>query len=213
VPRERRSANKPDSNDDRVIKVYVRDLDQLFDSMDPSPFHEKALDRNAHEYIVSLARDLPADAPAELVVYLDQNVGLDDEPRLLGDAIHAYFERRAVELRRELRQMLHKGWIALIVGLTLLISSVIVSQIVARKFGNGPLATMVRESLLIGGWVAMWRPMDFFLYELWSLRADLRVYEQLSRMPVRIVYTKSEQRNTASATSRNRWRTPFSQPT
>jgi hypothetical protein len=52
----------------------------------------------------------------------------------------------------------------------------------------GPLATVLRESLLIGGWVAMWRPMDFFLYELWAMRSNIKVYDQLSRAAVRIVY-------------------------
>jgi hypothetical protein len=101
----------------------------------------------------------------------------------------------------------------MIIGLTFLILSVSVSQMVARHFGIGPLATVVRESLLIGGWVAMWRPMDFFLYELWSLRADLRVYVRLSRMPVGIVYTGTAQATDAPKTSQNRWRTELVHPT
>jgi hypothetical protein len=65
--------------------------------------------------------------------------------------------------------------------------------------GQGPLATVIRESLLIGGWVAMWRPMDFFLYELWIMRRELRIYQWLSRAAVRIVYAAAPPRTMARA--------------
>jgi hypothetical protein len=51
---------------------------------------------------------------------------------------------------------------------------------------------VVRESLLIGGWVAMWRPMEILLYEYWDLRREQRIYQRLSRVDVRIVYTGSD---------------------
>jgi hypothetical protein len=78
--------------------------------------------------------------------------------------------------------------INLCIGLTLLVGSVIIGESVVRHMGRGPLATVLRESLLIGGWVAMWRPIDFLLYELWAKRSELRVFTRLARVAVRIVY-------------------------
>ena len=43
---------------------------------------------------------------------------------------------------------------------------------------------------MIGGWVAMWRPMEIFLYDWWPIRADGKLYDRLSVMPVRIAYTR-----------------------
>jgi hypothetical protein len=175
-----------------AIKVYVKELDQLFNSLDPSPFHEKDLDRNAHEYIVSTARELPGCDPAVLLVYLEKPEGIADDPRLLADAVRIHFARRAELLRRELRQLLRRGWVSLLIGVTFLLTSVLVGQAVARHFGYGPLATVVRESLIIGGWVAMWRPMEILLYDYWALRREQRIYQRLSRVDVRIVYTGSD---------------------
>jgi hypothetical protein len=56
--------------------------------------------------------------------------------------------------------------------------------------GDGGLGGVLRESLLIGGWVAMWRPMEIFLYDWWPLRADARLADRLAAMPVRIVYVQ-----------------------
>ena len=48
----------------------------------------------------------------------------------------------------------------------------------------GTLPIILREGLIIAGWVAMWRPMEIFLYEWWPLLRKGRLYEKLSRMRV-----------------------------
>jgi hypothetical protein len=45
---------------------------------------------------------------------------------------------------------------------------------------------VLRESLLVGGWVAMWRPIEIFLYDWWPVRAEARRYDRLAAMPVEI---------------------------
>ena len=44
-----------------VIEVHVGELKQLFNSIDPSPFRNRDLDREAEEFIVGWAKDLPRD--------------------------------------------------------------------------------------------------------------------------------------------------------
>jgi hypothetical protein len=51
----------------------------------------------------------------------------------------------------------------------------------------GTWAAVARESLTIAGWVAMWRPMQIYLYEWWPLRRQTRIYQKLSHMPVEII--------------------------
>ena len=51
----------------------------------------------------------------------------------------------------------------------------------------GTWAGVLRESLTIAGWVAMWRPTQLYLYDWWPLRRKQRVYTKLSRMPVEVI--------------------------
>jgi hypothetical protein len=48
------------------------------------------------------------------------------------------------------------------------------------------VGALIRETLVIGGWVAMWRPLEIFLYDWWPIRAERQLYERLSVMPVRV---------------------------
>ena len=167
------------------IDVRVRELAQLFDTMDPSPFREQDLASSAEEYIVDSARELPRRAPLQLRIHLDQApsaaVGSAAE-----DAIHAHFARRAMHLRRSMRELLRDGLVSLVIGIAFLVVFFITSQAVMRMMGDNPWSTFARESLLIGGWVAMWRPLEVFLYLWWPILRERRLHDRLSRMPVQI---------------------------
>jgi hypothetical protein len=55
-----------------TISLKLRDTNQLFNSMDPSPFIEKDLDDDAEEFIVSWAQEFPPNASIKLRIHLDQ---------------------------------------------------------------------------------------------------------------------------------------------
>ena len=57
---------------------------------------------------------------------------------------------------------------------------------VAGWLADTPFANLARESLSIGGWVAMWRPLEVFLYDWWPIRAEARLFDRLALMPVEI---------------------------
>jgi hypothetical protein len=51
---------------------------------------------------------------------------------------------------------------------------------------SGTFRSIARESLTIAGWVAMWRPMQIYLYDWWPLRRRGKLYEKLSLMKVEV---------------------------
>ncbi len=168
------------------IEVHLRELNQLFDGLDPSPFREKDLDGNAEEYIVESVKELPARGPCRLLIHVDRPTSLSDE-RVVGDAIRVHFARRSKLLRRDLRRLLRRGLISLGIGVAFLAVFFILAQVLNRLMGDSGLATLFREGLIIVGWVAMWRPLEIFLYDWWPIVGQRRLYDRLSRVGVRIV--------------------------
>lgn len=183
----------PSTGDDlpagcQLIEIHVAELRQMFDAIDPSPFHERDLDAKAEEFIVGWALDVPKDAPLALLVHLDRETGVGDEAAVLRRAVAEHFSRRAQATRRRLRQLLRVGRTALLIGLAVVAASIVVGDLVAAAFRGRRMAEIVRESLLIGSWVAMWRPIEIFLYDWWPVRAEARLFDRLAAMPVRIRY-------------------------
>jgi hypothetical protein len=171
-----------------VIEVHVGELKQLFDAIDPSPFRDRDLDPKAEEFIVGWAKDLPRDSLLALVVDLDREAGLPDEAAVLRDAIHEFFRHRAETYRRRLRELFRVGRTSLAIGLVTLAAAVALGDFLATLMKESRVGEIVRESLTIGGWVSMWRPLEVFLYDWWPIRNEARLSDRLAAMPVRIRY-------------------------
>lgn len=168
------------------IEVRVSELRKLFNEIDPSPFHAKDLDAKAEDFIVGWARDLPGNAPLALIVHVDRIDDIDEGREVLSRAIREYFSQRALAVRQELRQLFRVGRTSLLIGLACLATAVASRHVLLRLLSERPLGHIAAESLLIGGWVAMWRPLEIFLYDWWPLRAKGTLYDRLAAMPVRI---------------------------
>ena len=54
---------------ENMIELRVEGLAQLFHTLDPFPFRERDLDREAEEFIVGWARELPPNHPITIVVH------------------------------------------------------------------------------------------------------------------------------------------------
>jgi hypothetical protein len=99
-----------------------------------------------------------------------------------------HFPVQSASSRRDLRQLFRRGRISLAIGLAFLASAIAIGDALASYFQESRWAAILRESLVIGGWVAMWRPLEVFLYDWWPIREEARLFDRLSAMPVRIVY-------------------------
>lgn len=170
-----------------TLQLYLGELRQLFDSLDPAPFRERDLDPKAAEYITDSAREAPAGAALALQVQLGREPATPAASALLRDAVREYFERRAASRRRELRLLFRNGRFSLLIGIAFLAGAIALAQWLGELIRHEGYAWLVSESLIIGGWVALWRPMEIFLYDWWPIRADAKLFDRLAAMPVSLI--------------------------
>ena len=170
-----------------LIEIELSSIYQMFNTLDPAPFYERDIDADAEEYIVSSAREISLKRQLKLVIYLPEDEVLKEDPELLANAIHHYFGYRMNASRRDLRHVFRQGRSSLMIGLVFLILCIGAQSLVALIPGNsGFLRDIIREGLLISGWVAMWKPIQIFLYDWWPVVLMIRVYRRLSRIEVEI---------------------------
>jgi len=153
--------------------------------MDPSPFLDRDLDHDAEEFIVSWARELPKGNRFELIIHLATTPEAEKTADVEG-AVQHYFASRAEIKRREFRLLLRRGHVSLTIGLLFLAVCLLASGF-AGRLGHASAAEIVREGLIIVGWVAMWRPLETYLYDWWPVRYEWLILRKLARMHVRLI--------------------------
>lgn len=168
------------------ILVHIQSLAQLFNSFDPSPFHERDLDDDAESYIIGWARELPEPAPIRLIIDLPEEEARKAEERGLAMALTNYFSERASSIERDIRELFRVGWRILAISVPILVVCLVASQSVEALLSPGPVARVMEESLLLLGWVANWKPIEIFLFDWLPLRRRRNLYRRLAAAEVRI---------------------------
>ena len=171
---------------ENVIQLKLREVSQLFNSLDPSPFNAKDLDHDAEEFIVSWARELSPKRDLKLVIHLEKPLSPNQTEDTVRESVQHYFAYRASINRLELRELLKRGRTSLLIGGCFLSGCLFLGKLVAEHTASGVFGGIARESLTIGGWVAMWRPMEIYLYDWWPLSHHGTLLTRLSHIQVEL---------------------------
>ena len=179
----RRYAGPPEVG---VIEVRLSRLSQFFNSLDPSPFFDKDLDQDAEEYIVGSAEMFPPPAALRLIISMPvDQAALTNAPEI-ASGVHNYFAYRTDEAYRRLSALLREGRTAILIGLIFLVVCISVQQLAVAALPHGTVSDILAEGLAIVGWVAMWRPLEIFLYDWWPIRRRARLFARLASVPVEL---------------------------
>ncbi len=169
-----------------LIELKLSSLQQLFNMLDPAPFRVKDLAPAAEEYIVDSAEEFPLETPLRLSLHLSPGLSANEQMAGASQAIHNYFAYRAEVTARHFSRVLRQGRKALVIGLGFLFCCILAHHAIAAQGQSGLFWSIVEEGILITGWVAMWHPINLFLYEWWPIRHKQRLYEKLAQMEVEL---------------------------
>jgi hypothetical protein len=168
------------------IAVRIASLSQLFNSLDPFPFQERDLDKNAEEFIAGWARELPRDEPIHIMLHLPAAEAQKPECEEVGEALRKYFAYRAEVTQRDLNELFRTAQRALLIGMSVLAVGLLSTQFITSQLGESGFARYFQEGVIIMSWVANWKPMEMFLYDWWPVLRTRNLYRRLSNATVEI---------------------------
>lgn len=170
-----------------VIDIRLNDIRQLYDSLDPSPFREKSLDRDAESYLIESAGEFPS--KAEFCVLVHGPPSLQAHVDDIAAAIHTHFQSLTTLAERRHRRRQRNLYMALLLGFAVLAAALLLRTLVTDW--TGAVGEVIAEGLLILAWVALWRPAEMALFEEWERREQLRLLQGLARVPVEFRASKN----------------------
>src|SRR4249919_2433900 len=86
---------------DDVIELRFDEIAQLFHTLDPFPFRERDLDKEAEDFLVGWARELPANRPIKIAIHFPATDSQKKAAQELDEAFSRYFSYRASTLQRD----------------------------------------------------------------------------------------------------------------
>ena len=164
-----------------TVNIHVRDEAQLFNSLDPSPFWDRDLDRDAATFIEEEFADKWSADTWHLHVHVHDGEVLAEH---LQQAVENYYGRLAGSARHELQETRRLGELAFIGGMAVFLLSMVLRQVLQNVLVTSP--HILDEGLILLAWLALWRPTEGLVYEWVPLYRKRKLYERLADIRVEI---------------------------
>jgi hypothetical protein len=163
------------------VRIHIHELAQLYNSLDPSPFWDRDLDRNAAEFIEGEFRERLWADTWHLIVHVRSG---DADSQTLQSALESYYDRLTASTRRELKEHFRSARLGLLAGLTLF--GMFMGARTLLRATVPALPSAVDEGLIILAWLTLWRPAETLAYEWLPLYRRQRLYERLRSVRVSV---------------------------
>lgn len=154
-----------EADDQLVVKLSFKRVDQFFDPDDLSPVKSRDLTDAALFAMVKAIIDREPRKPVSYVIRFPASEVTEEVASDLPEAVRTFFIYRCEGAKRNLRVLLKRMKYGLIYGLS--ISAVLITILIylLSKITDQVLADIVLGAIVIFCWVALWDPIDIFLHQ------------------------------------------------
>jgi hypothetical protein len=170
----------------QALDIHVDTSERLFNSIDPAPFRDRDLDPAVITYVVEWAEDQPGDAVLQLCVQLDRAAPSHDDAAVIRAGFAENFRQLGASKRRELRRLFRDGRISLMIGLGFVAIAILIGESISQVTDNAGYARIIADSAVIGAWVALWHPINIFLFDWWPIRRRAVLYDRIAGAEVAV---------------------------
>lgn len=188
---------------DDTVDLYLSDIHNFFQTPEVDPFLGENIEASGIDQLIDTMNARPGGRKgiANIIIHLPEAMIEPGLPAKVSTAINNYCNaqiRLAVQKKREIwlegRKALRIGLVfwAICLALSLLFEEVIFTRhAVGRLFGEG---------FIIAGWVGLWRPAELLLYDWRPYAREMKRYEEIKAMDVRIVPRMAGEAQTLTST-------------
>lgn len=173
-------------NGHALIEVRLRKVGHLFNTLDPSPLIDRDLDDDVEAYIYETAHEISSKMPFRIIILLPSAEAAKADTRMIARAINRFYAYRARATQKQLARTFRQGRLSMMIGLWFLVTCLSLPRILDTFLPNHFVGSFLAEGLMIVGWVAMWRPVQIFLYDWWPIRKNMQICHRLSRARVEV---------------------------
>lgn len=172
-----------------TIELKLNALSDLLNVKNLDVFPTKYLDSDAADYLYSEANKiikLKRDSYA-LKVFLPKKDIESDTGELVTTMVHDYFAYKAKLSSQDIKINFVRGRRSIVVVASFVAFCFALGYMLMKIITDEDLKLLVQGVFVIAMWVAVWNPVDTFLFAWWPMGRDKKIYDKLASMPIEVI--------------------------
>lgn len=167
------------------IVIRLHNLEQILVPPGSLYYGKLFLNQEAEDLIVGEIAFNHEPGPIHIRIFLPEPGAA--KTKELTNGIHQHFLYRKRKSERQIKEIIRTGWRSFFIAaifISILVPLVILTDILLPQ---DKYLIPVREIFIILGWVALWRPAEYLLYEWRPFKKEVQLFRKLEKCTVDIV--------------------------
>lgn len=172
---------------DYEVIVHLDHIQDLFTAPMGDPFSENLRFVSGVEFIKSELKPemLKPGARTRTTIFLRKEAIEHNLAGKIKDALNRYCQFKVLQNEKTISALRRDALKALFLGILFLASGDFLAALLAgTTFLPRFLDTLLSDGFNIAFWVMLWRPVDFFLFDLSAYRRENKIYQWMMKMEI-----------------------------
>jgi hypothetical protein len=165
--------------------IYIKNMDNLLKKDGNIASIDDSLSKAIEEYLFKEVKSYPLSQNIKLLIFIEEGRTQQNDEKIY-KVIHKHFCYKVKENQVYLKEQFRQWGINFFIGILFFILCLIVSEVL-DKFTQIGIIKIIRESLRIVCWVALWEPLSFILFGWRVINRNKHYYIKLCNIPIEII--------------------------
>ena len=167
------------------LNIDIKNINDLMKNDTNIASIQESLSKAIEEYLFKMVKCYPINQKIKLLIIIREGQRQRDDKEI-ERIIHSHFRYKVKETQIYLKEQVRQWGINFFIGILFLILCLIVGGLL-DKFSYIAMVKIIKESLLIIGWVALWEPVSFILFGWRVINRDKNYYNKLCDIPIEVI--------------------------
>lgn len=173
----------PDTNT-ITIPIRLDGFDSLFNPIDPSPSPGRDLSKELIDYLEQCSNEIDPEFKVDLVIEVVQDQNNPDREKECISSLRNFYGHEIFITENAIKKARRSAFKHLVISLACLVVYVISEQLPL----SGLIADIIKEAILIGGWVFMWESVTHNFIQMEPFFDQIKKFKRIIGAPVRFNY-------------------------
>lgn len=167
-----------------TIQLKANSLDQILETDTPL-FTGAGITSEAGDYLYTEADVVQLNVPLALDISVPKKDMQEGLTARLEEILRNYCSYQAILGERELKLTFKRGRRNLLVAILFIAACFLIAYLLGQR-ASDDVKLLINGVFAIASWVALWTPIETFLFDWWPIARQAKMYRRLAKASIKI---------------------------
>ena len=167
-----------------IVNIKITSLEQFYNPFNGDYSRNKIINSDLQSYLKQSFGKYSNDELDYVTIILQINNELEPKKSQIRRDLKEHFKRKTFLLQKRFDYYNKLRRNQLIVGMVIIVACLSLNQFIDLHIGKTSVTSTLNTIIVVIGWVALWMPIGYFIYDRKDLLNHIESMEKISNLPI-----------------------------